>query len=157
MLYTSKEILFCKERFNILYGTSFRGLELIIFLRAIGIFRKPIIIWHHTAITKSPNFFRELISTFFYKGIDKMFLFSQKLISKSLEANKTDASKLKLIHWGADLSFYDHLLSEYYNVTRKGFISTGKENRDLKTLIYAFFQKNKEQELDIYSTFLWKD
>ena len=29
MLYTTKEILFCKEKYEVLYGTSFRGLELI--------------------------------------------------------------------------------------------------------------------------------
>ena len=28
MLYTTKEILFCKEKYEVLYGTSFRGLEL---------------------------------------------------------------------------------------------------------------------------------
>ena len=40
MLYTTKEILFCKEKYEVLYGTSFRGLELIIFLRALGLYRK---------------------------------------------------------------------------------------------------------------------
>ena len=35
MLYATKEILCCKEPYEVLYGTSFRGLELIILLRAL--------------------------------------------------------------------------------------------------------------------------
>ncbi len=27
--------------------------ELVIFLRALGLFSKPIVIWHHTAVTNS--------------------------------------------------------------------------------------------------------
>ena len=43
MLYATKEILCCKEPYEVLYGTSFRGLELIILLRALGLYRKPIV------------------------------------------------------------------------------------------------------------------
>ena len=80
MLYATKEILCCKEPYEVLYGTSFRGLELIILLRALGFYRKPIVIWHHTALKTSSGKIREHISRFFYKGIDHMFLFSKKLI-----------------------------------------------------------------------------
>ena len=34
MLYATKEILFCKEKYQVLYATSFRGIEPVIFLRA---------------------------------------------------------------------------------------------------------------------------
>ena len=44
MFYATKEILCCKEPYEVLYGTSFRGLELIILLRALGFYRKPIVI-----------------------------------------------------------------------------------------------------------------
>lgn len=150
MLYVTKEILFSKEKYDALYATSFRGIELIIFLRALGIYRKPIIIWHHTAVTTASNPIREFIARFFYRGIDKMFFFSQKLINDSLKSSKAPAQKLKLIHWGPDLSFYDHILKETESpeIERCGFISTGKENRDIKTLIEAF--SKSKQELDIY-------
>ena len=36
MLYATKEILFCKEKYQVLYATSFRGIEPVIFLRALG-------------------------------------------------------------------------------------------------------------------------
>lgn len=55
MLYATKEILCCKEPYEVLYGTSFRGLELIILLRALGFYRKPIVIWHHTALKLHPE------------------------------------------------------------------------------------------------------
>lgn len=110
MLYTTKEILFCKEKYEVLYGTSFRGLELIIFLRALGLYHKPIVVWHHTALRKSPNRLKEAISRFFYRGIEHMFLFSRKLIQDSIATHKVPEHKLGLIHWGPDLAFYDHLL-----------------------------------------------
>ena len=32
MLYATKEILFCKEKYQVLYATSFRGIEPVIFV-----------------------------------------------------------------------------------------------------------------------------
>lgn len=149
ILYTTKEILFCKEKYEVLYGTSFRGLELIIFLRALGLYRKPIVVWHHTALHKSPNRLKEAISRFFYRGIDHMFLFSRKLIQDSIATHKVPEHKLELIHWGPDLAFYDHLLKELPAEPREGFISTGKENRDLKTMLQAFSQTDESLEVFI--------
>lgn len=148
ILYATKEILCCKESYDVLYGTSFRGLELIIFLRALGLYRKPIAIWHHTAVTTAPTPWKECLSSFFYKGIDRMFLFSRKLIQDSMQTRKAPEHKLKLVHWGPDLPFYDHLLSEMPDRTPQGFISTGKENRDVSTLLQAFAAT--EQDLDLY-------
>lgn len=62
MLYATKEILFCKEKYQVLYATSFRGIEPVIFLRALGLYRKPIVIWHHTAVVNSSGFAREQIA-----------------------------------------------------------------------------------------------
>lgn len=148
MLYVTKEILCCKESYDVLYGTSFRGLEFIILLRALGIYRKPIVIWHHTALRVSTHKIRKRISRFFYKGIDHMFLFSKKLIKDSLATGKVPEKKLQLIHWGPDLAFYDHLLQEMPDRKPEGFISTGKENRDVTTLLQAFCAT--EEELDLY-------
>ena len=148
MLYATKEILCCKEPYEVLYGTSFRGLELIILLRALGLYRKPIVIWHHTALKTSSRKIRERISRFFYKGIDHMFLFSKKLIKDSLATGKAPEEKLQLIHWGPDLAFYDHLLQTMPDRKPEGFISTGKENRDVDTMLQAFCAT--DQQLDLY-------
>lgn len=148
MLYVTTEILFCKEPYEVLYGTSFRGLELIILLHALGLYRKPIIVWHHTALIRSANRIKECISRFFYKGIDHMFLFSKKLIEDSIATGKVPEKKLQLIHWGPDLAFYDHLLQEMPDRHPEGFISTGKENRDIDTLLQAFCAT--EEPLEVY-------
>ena len=151
-LYTTKEILCCKENYDVLYGTSFRGLELIIFLRALGLYRKPIAVWHHAAVKTASAWWHEQISRFFYKGIDKMFFFSRRLIRDSMKTSKAPEHKLKLVHWGPDLPFYDHLLQEMPDYTPEGFISTGKENRDVSTLLKAFTETGENMELYIAET-----
>lgn len=149
---TTWKILTCRKAYDVLYATSFRGIELIVFLRALGLYRKPIVIWHHQAIIRSSKTWRERLSRFFYKGFDYMFFFSEELIRRSREACKFDPAKMKLVHWGPDLDFYDRILGEEKQQNpsgeRHGYISTGKENRDLVTLIKAFART--KEELDIY-------
>jgi len=147
MIRNLKEILFCKEHFDILYATSFRGLELIIFLRALGLFRKPIALWHHTAVTSSPNVVKNWISKIFYLGFDHLFFFSNSLIELSLKTGKVKRDQVHLIHWGADLHFYDKIL-EVIKSVNEVYISTGKENRDFPTLINAF--QNSKETLDLF-------
>lgn len=146
MLHTLFVVLKNRERYDILYGTSYRGLELLIFLRAIGIYKKPIAIWHHQSIPKSKNLLKNLVSKFFYKGIDEMFFFSNALIEKSLKSNKVEPGKLHLIHWGADLDFYNSIL-EKEKENKDYFISTGKECRDFSTLLKAFSLTDSELQL----------
>lgn len=149
---TAWKILTCRKAYDVLYATSFRGIELIVFLRALGLYRKPIVIWHHQAIIRSSGFLRERLSRFFYKGFDYMFFFSEELIRRSCQAGKFDPKRMKLVHWGPDLDFYDRILAQtdQQNASdgRHGYISSGKENRDLVTMIKAF-SKTRE-ELDIY-------
>lgn len=148
MLYTTWQILSCREPYQVLYGTSFRGLEGIILLRALRLYRKPIVVWHHTALRRSSHTLREAISRFFYRGIDHMFLFSRKLIADSEATHKVPAEKLQLVHWGPDLDFYDHIRQHLPPQTPEGFISTGKENRDVDTLLQAFCAT--DESLDLY-------
>lgn len=151
-LYTAKEILCCRTPYDILYGTSFRGLEIIILLRALHLYRKPIVLWHHTTVKRSGTRWKEWLSRFFYRGIDRMFFFSRKLIEDSIRSKKTRAERMKLIHWGPDLDFYDKVTQDVRREgnIRSGFISTGKENRDFPTLIDAF--STLPYPLDIYTT-----
>lgn len=173
-LYNFFQIIRCKEPYDLLYGTSFYGLELIIFCHAIGLYRKPIAIWHHQAVIRNRNKLKNLISRFYYRGIDQMFFFSQTLIDDSLKSGKVTADQLHLIHWGADLPFYDllkqqltaaseqsdeqtdnlnHKPSKKLNDNqpqKKAFISTGKENRDFATLLKAFAETGLP--IDIYTT-----
>ena len=135
-LYNLIRYIKIRKKIDAIYGVTFRGLELIIFLRAFRIIKKPIIVWHHSAIIIPENPIRKKISGFFYKGFDKLLFFSEKLRTDSLKTGKINITKTSVIHWGADLEFYDIIMknrnkSDYY-------ISTGMENRDFPTLISAF-------------------
>ncbi len=154
-LYNFFEIMRCKEPYDLLYGTSFYGLELIIFFHALGFYRKPIAIWHHQAVVRNSGKLKNWISRFYYKGIDQMFFFSQTLIDDSLKSGKVTTNQLHLIHWGADLAFYDYLKQHLPDISKEEekervFISTGKENRDFDTLLKAFSETGLP--IDIFTT-----
>ena len=125
-----------RKKIDAIYGVTFRGLEIIIFLHALGIIKKPIIVWHHTAVIIPKNPIRKVFSAFFYKGIDKLFFFSEKLQTDSLNTRKINENKTVVLHWGSDLDFYDLLIKN--RKTKDYFVSTGRENRDFPTLIKAF-------------------
>lgn len=150
MIYNLITILSCKQSYDVLYGTSYRGLELLIFLRALGLYRKPIAIWHHQAVPASNGYLKNQVSKFFYKGLDCLFFFSRALIEDSLSTRKVRAERLHLIHWGADLDFYDHLIQVDKPGKKDFFISTGKENRDFQTLLQAFAAT--QQPLEVYTS-----
>lgn len=137
-LYVAWRVLTCREHFDAIYATKFNGLEIIIFLRALHLYPKPIILWHHQPIVKADSTMREMVAQIFYRGIDRMFFFSERLIQESLKSSKAREERMLLGHWGADLEYYDHLMQDNPVSEHTGFISTGKEKRDMPTLIRAF-------------------
>ena len=148
MWYVTWSILTCREHFDAIYATHFNGLELLIFLRALHLYPHPIIVWHHQPITEADSKFRETMARLFYKGIDHMFFFSERLIEVSLNSPKANPERMQVCTWGADLASYDRLMKEYPVEEHVGFVSTGKEKRDMPTLIRAFSATG--QELNIY-------
>lgn len=147
MIDVARKILFCKEKFDAIYATKQNGLDLIIMLRAIGLYRKPIYLWHHQPILPKKNFLKRWISKLYHRGIDHMFMFSDNIVDVSVASGIVSRDKLQQCPWGADLDFYDRLMAEN-PVEHKGFISTGKENRDMPTLVKAFAD-NTDQQLKI--------
>ncbi|MCM1311497.1 MAG: hypothetical protein NC206_01200 [Bacteroides sp.] len=140
------KILFCKQKIDAVYATKYNGIELLILLRAIGLYRKPIILWHHQPVVVSKGWVKNLLSRLFYKGMDHLFFFSDYLLEKSLATGKVSKDKVEQCTWGADLDFYDRLTASL-SVERKDFISTGKERMDMPTLLNAF-EKCKDQRLE---------
>lgn len=122
-LYTAWRILTCREHFDAIYATHYKGLELIVLLRAIGLYRRPIVVWHHQPVVKSASRLRELCGRLFYRGLDRMIFFSKKL-------------------------FYDSIAVSPSNNTFT-FIATGKEQRDQPTLIEAFNRTRRRLRLFI--------
>ena len=148
MFYNLRKILSCSQSYDAVYAVTHTGLELLIFMRALGLFRKPIVIWHHTAVVVPESSIRRWGSALFYKGIDRMFFFSEVLLSESLKTKKLKKENAFVVHWGGDLAFYDRLIAK--RQTSSHFISTGRENRDFITLIRAFSQLT--ESCDIYTT-----
>ena len=145
---TAWRVLRHYHEYDAIYATTFRGLEIIVFLRALGLFRKPIICWHHQPIVKAKSKLREAIARVFYHGFDELIFFSQAIIDQSLKSVKAPVGHMHIVHWGPDLAFYDKIQQEAKTSNHEGFISTGKERRDMPTLVEAFRQTNAP--LDIY-------
>ena len=147
-LYTAWRILTCREHFDAIYATHYKGLELIVLLRAIGLYRRPIVVWHHQPVVKSASRLRELCGRLFYRGLDRMIFFSKKLYDDSLLSHKARPEHMVVGHWGADLDFYDSIAVSPANDTFT-FIATGKEQRDQPTLIEAFNRTSRHLRLFI--------
>lgn len=146
MVVTCWRIWHQRKHIDAVYATHYTGLELLIFLRTFGLFHHPIVLWHHQPVVHSSSWMREQLGKLFYRGMDGLIFFSQKLIDDSLATGKVPAYKLHLGYWGADLDFYDRLSAT--QPTRHGFVSTGKELRDMPTLVEAFNRTGAP--LDIY-------
>ncbi len=148
-LNTLWQVMRCREHYDVLYGNAFRGLEIIIFLRALGLFRKPVVVWHHQPIRKAKSHLREMAARLFYRGIDQMFLFSDSLIKVSLLSSKARKERMHVAHWGADMDYYATLMAEEGTErSANTLISTGQELRDMPTLVNAV--NRTTAQLDIY-------
>lgn len=145
---TAWKLIYHYHDYDAVYATTFRGLELIVFLRALGLFRKPIICWHHQPIVKAKSPLREAVARLFYRGFDELIFFSQAIIDHSLQSVKAPVGHMHIVHWGPDLDFYHKIQQATETEHHEGFISTGKERRDMPTLVEAFRQTNAP--LDIY-------
>ncbi len=149
MLRNTWQILTCHEPFDAIYATHYRGIEPVIMLRALGLYRKPIVIWHHQPIVTPKSKWREWLGRLFYRGIDHMFFFSQKLIDDSMKSEKARPERMHLGHWGMD-PIPPPPVSDKTDSSGYVFISSGKEMRDMPTLIKAF---NKTGcRLEVYIT-----
>jgi len=155
MIVATWKVLSCCKRYDVLYATHTLGIEPVILLRALRLYRHPIVVWHHQPIVKAKNPLREALARLFYRGMDHMIFFSERLMQDSLLSAKADPRRMSMVHWGADLEYYSPLLAsplgecpewrgcEGKSTPQKGergggFISTGKELRDYETLVQAF-------------------
>ena len=160
MVRATWKVLTCRKHYDVLYATHSFGIEPIILLRALRLFRHPVVVWHHQPIVKARNPFREALARIFYRGMDQMLFFSDKLMQDSLPSRKADPCRMNMVHWGADLDYYDSLqafrpspaettgrpFTPFPAMERPVgghggfFISTGKELRDYGTLLQAFHE-----------------
>lgn len=136
MLVATWKVLTCRQHYDVLYATHTLGIEPIILLHALGLYRHPIVVWHHQPVVRAKSPLREKLARLFYRGMDHMIFFSEKLIADSLLSEKADPRRMSMVPWGADLRYYDSLRPDGSSPSL--FISSGKELRDYETLLEAF-------------------
>ena len=71
------QIIMCCRSFKVIYATHYKGLEILIFLRALGLFNKLIVVWHHQPIITPSNKLRDLLDDCFIVGWIIFFLFAK--------------------------------------------------------------------------------
>lgn len=151
-------ILFNLRNFDILYSPySKSNTKLLLFLKALGLFRKPIVVAIHQPFWKGKNenrFFRSY-SRFYILNYTASIFLSEPLLDKTIKLlkipEKAYKNKFSLAQWGPDMTYY-----ERYCVNRKSFeecdffISAGHTDRDFDTLIEAF--RGLDYKLKIFCT-----
>lgn len=148
-------LIFSMQSYDLLYGSTANGLEVIVLLKSLGLYKKPIVVWQHRALKHTRNKWLKKILRFYYKGFDQMFMFCPQHVKESVLAGVMPESKLKVVKWGPDLNYYDHIIEDEPLDDDPGhehyFCSTGRENRDFPTLIEAF-ESLPDDVLKIYTT-----
>lgn len=146
ILHTTWQVLRHAWDCDAIYATHYKGLDLIILLRALGLFPKPIVVWHHQPMLRQTSWVKRQLARIFYRGMDRLVFFSDTLLRQSLSTPAARRERMSVGCWGPDLDYYDQWMGR----SRHGFISTGKEMRDFGTLTAAF-AKVPEAQLDIYT------
>lgn len=124
------------DSLNFIYAFLFKFLHILNF--------KVISLCHFTIIPRSLR--GKIFWKLFYHCIDKMVFFSQKSKDECVNHGLMKDSDCSIIHWGIDLNWINtHVEPKYSDY----FVSTGKENRDFKTLISGF--KNSQKQLIVFT------
>jgi len=138
--------------FNIIYSPYPNSLDFVIFLRAIKIYPKKIVINQQCAIEKKRGFFDYFLRQYVYfKGVDKLIFFDNKSANDSYKTGLVSKDKIYIENWGPDVEQYQRILdkSEARKISRKiSFISTGRDSRDFELMFEAF--KDLEVPFEFY-------
>lgn len=136
------------------YELVYSGCELnavgLAFLRAIGIFKKPVVTIMHRSFKK--NLLNDIIINIFIKRYDKIFCLSSVIYCQLKDKFNIPEEKLAVLPLGMDLLFYQNKEGEGIDEEEEkntGFIlSAGKTGRDYNTVVKAF--REIEYNLKIY-------
>jgi glycosyltransferase involved in cell wall biosynthesis len=136
---------------DLIYSPYPNFLDFIIYLRAIKIFPKKIVIYQHCTITKNKGFFSYYIrQKLYYKGVDRLIFFDNKTAFDSIKTGLVKKKQIFVVNWGPDTEQYKRILDKHEknDVTKNiKFISTGKDSRDFDLMFDAFSGLNAKFEL----------
>jgi glycosyltransferase involved in cell wall biosynthesis len=145
------------KNFDVLYAPySLTNTKLLVLLKFIGIFRKPIVVTIHQPFlfARSRQRWKRLLSRKVLLQFDSSIFLSKPLMDDTVNAleipQKTKDEKFSTANWGPDLQFYKKFnigipLEECTYV-----ISAGHTDRDYETIIEAF--RSIDFKLKIFCT-----
>lgn len=110
---------------------NIRNHALLLFLKRVGLCRKPVIAFlHHTPKSGKTGF----VYSFLLKALNHCFFLSEKTMEETIRKGCIGENRCSEPGWGPDMDFY----AKIPTVNGNYFISTGKENRDFDLLIDVF-------------------
>jgi len=131
-----------RNKYDILY-CPYNGVNFFILLKAIGLYKKKIVLWQHQGLSYARSKNKRMLLKFMFKGIDRLYFFSPIFYEEACKSELVDQKKLKLFNWGPDLEFYNSLYEKPYVYKKEViFVHNGYDSRDYDTLISAFNRSN---------------
>ena len=147
-LYYTWQLIRTAKLYDVIYSPYFQGLEWLIYLKAIGLFKKKIVVWHHNPIEEAPKkFLSRLRRKLFFRGCDALLFFTKTL--RRLSLNRGCApDKMFVVDWGPDMAYFDNIRIAY-SLCNGNYLMSGSDSRDFDTAIAAF-SKVSSVDFDVY-------
>lgn len=147
-LYYTWKLICTSNQYDIIYSPYYQGLEWLIYLKAIGLFRKKIVVWHHNPIEDEPKkFLSRLRRKLFFRGCDAFLFFTKTL--RGLSLNKgCPSDKMFVVDWGPDMEYFDNIRLKY-STCKGNYLMSGSDSRDFESAIDAF-SKESAISFDVY-------
>lgn len=147
-IYNTFKFLCLSKKYDIIYTPYSQGLEWLIYLKAVGLFRKKIVVWHHNPIEDVPKkFLSRLKRKLFFRGCDALLFFTKTL--RGLSLNKgCPSDKMFVVDWGPDMEYFDNIRLKY-STCKGNYLMSGSDSRDFESAIDAF-SKESAISFDVY-------
>ncbi len=146
-LYITPRIIRQAKSCDAVFSISYRGLELLMILRRLHLFSKPIFVWQHAAFQPASKSLSDRIKTWMLGGIEEFFFFNKEIADEAIKTGKV--KNYCIVPYGTDVDFYASPAKSKQTHQRLVFLLSGIENRDYQTLIDAF--ADLPVELEIYT------
>lgn len=147
-LYYTWKLICTSNKYDIIYSPYYQGLEWLIYLKAIGLFRKKIVVWHHNPIEDEPKkFLSRLRRKLFFRGCDALLFFTKTLRELSLSKG-CSSDKMFVVDWGPDMEYFDNIRLKY-STCKGNYLMSGSDSLDFESAIDAF-SKESAISFDVY-------
>ena len=137
-LYVYNTLQFLRKRgqYDVIYTPYFQGLEWLIYLRTIGLFRKKIVVWHHNPIEMPKKILARWKQKLFFRGCDALLFFTDKIKQLSV-GNGCPIEKMHVVDWGPDMAYFDMIRPQYAGC-KGNYLMSGSDSRDFDSAMQAF-------------------